>query len=222
MTGPATHPDPKIRRCAIVLAGGQSTRMGRSKADLPWGGTTLLEHTIATLRESVDEIILVVDDPRRFERISGVTIVADRTPREPPLGQLENGLSFASGDLAFVCGCDQPFLDPRTIDHLFDLAGGFDMAIPEVDGRLEPLHAVYARSILPIMHRLISDGITALRDLPGGCNARVVADRELQSVDPELRSLMNVNTPEEYSRAVAASNRFSGADPPHSSKLDRD
>ena len=116
----------------LILAGGQSRRMGRDKARLPWGAVTLIEHVIDTVRPLVEELIVSVRDARQVPRLA-VHVVEDLVPDAHALGGLYTGLRAASYARCFVCACDAPFLHPALIRFLIEQADGCDLVVPETD-----------------------------------------------------------------------------------------
>ena len=194
------------RRSAIVLAGGRSSRMGANKAALAWGGGTMLERVLAELSRGFDDLV-VVAGPRLSAAASALTgaaarIVSDRGEFEGPVTALRLGLATVHAEVAFVCACDLPFVNATLALELCDMVAGHDAAIPVVQGRVQVLHAAYRKSCVPALDSMIGRGARKLQDLAPMLDARMVAEGELRAHDPELLSFFNVNTPEDYARAL--------------------
>ena len=181
----------------VILAGGESRRMGRTKALLPFGNATLIETAVARLRAVCPEILIVTNTPDLYRSL-GVRTVPDALPGHRSLAGIYTGVLHTGGP-AFVCGCDMPFLNPALIRHLGALAEGMDVVIPRHGGEYEPLHAVYTPACLEPLRRCAARGDRNTGFL-GEVRTRVVEVEELRRFDPELRSFVNVNTPEEYAR----------------------
>ncbi len=180
----------------VILAGGQSQRMGRDKAFLPVGGRTLIECVIARLHEACGERLLIVtNSPEPYRRL-GLRIVSDALPPGQSLVGIYTGVLHAE-EPAFVCACDMPFLNPALIRHMGALAQDADVVIPRHGGEYEPLHAVYAPACLDPIRRCVERQGRNIGFLPD-VRVRVVDEEELRRFDPDLRSFVNVNTPEEY------------------------
>jgi len=194
------------RFTGVILAGGQSRRMGQDKAFLPWGDATLLQHVIDTLRPITDELIVAVNDLRLFRHLEGVRVVADLLPGAHALGGLYTGLRAASNDRCFVCGCDAPFLNPTLIRYLVEQAEGYDLVVPRTAQGLHPLHAVYAKSALPAMEAQLRQGRWDLQALVPALRARIIAPQAWRRLDHAGLSFFNVNTPADYlgARELAA------------------
>jgi molybdopterin-guanine dinucleotide biosynthesis protein A len=183
----------------VILGGGESRRMGRDKAFLPFGGTTLVERVAARLREACADIFIVANNPEPYEAL-GLRTVPDALPERRSLVGIYTAVRHAGGP-AFVCGCDMPFLCPALIRHMGDLARSADVVIPRVRD-YEPLHAVYTPACLePITRVLAAGGRNA--DVLREVRPRVLDADELRRFDPNLQSLLNLNTPDDYRAALA-------------------
>ncbi|MBI3088441.1 MAG: molybdenum cofactor guanylyltransferase [Candidatus Omnitrophica bacterium] len=175
--------------------------MGRDKAFLPWGDTTLIEHLLERLRPVTDELIVAVKDARAFRHLRA-TVVEDCVPDAHALGGLYTGLRAASHELGFVCGCDAPFLNPQLIRFLVGQADGYDLVIPKTARGLEALHAVYAKTALGAIERQLSHRQWDVKALVPKVRALVVEADDIHDFDPEELSLFNVNTREDVAKAL--------------------
>lgn len=194
---PAGPDETRASLAGVILAGGESRRMGHTKGLLPIGNTTLIETVLASVREACATVMLVTNTPETYRQL-GVSMVPDALPDRRSLVGIYTGLLHTDGP-AFVCACDMPFLNPALIRYLGTLVRGVDAVVPRHGGEYEPLHAVYTPACLdPIRHCLArGDRNTGfLRDV----RVRVVEGEEIRRFDPDLRSFINVNTPEDYAR----------------------
>jgi molybdenum cofactor guanylyltransferase len=183
--------------------------MGRDKASLPFGGVTILDRILGELARGFDDLILVAapvaESPSLVEVASrsNVTIIHDDTPHEGPVGALARGFSVARHPSVFACSCDQPLVSGAVARALCAMLDGAEAVIPEIDGWLHPLHAAYRRAAaLAALRAMEAEGERRLTALALRLQVRRVGAAELRPLDPELRSLINVNTPEEYARAL--------------------
>jgi molybdopterin-guanine dinucleotide biosynthesis protein A len=182
-------------RTLIILAGGQSRRMGQDKAHLPTGAGTLLERIVDRLSPVVDEVI-VAGGPR-FS-IPAVRWVPDARSGAGPLAGMAAGLAALSGNLAWVVACDLPDVEPRIGDLLFASASDVDAVVPRLEARPECLCAVYHASLAGRILTMLDAGDRRVMSLLDGIRVRYVEAAELRRVDPDLRSFRNLNTPDEY------------------------
>lgn len=183
----------------VILAGGQSRRMGRNKALLPVGPQTLIEIVIGRLREACTHLLLVTNTPEVYRHLD-IQMVPDALPERQSLVGIYTGI-LHTAEPAFVCACDMPFLNPRLIRFLLSLAEGADVVIPRHDGRYEPLHAVYAPACLDPIRRCVLRGGRSV-DFLGEVRTRVVDADEIRRFDPDLRSFVNLNTSEDYAQLL--------------------
>jgi molybdenum cofactor guanylyltransferase len=194
---------------SVILAGGRSSRMGCDKGSLPFAGMTILDGILKELRQCCDDLVLVTPPPSQSSMIAliesraDLTIVHDDMPFEGPVGALARGLSRARHPVVFACSCDLPLLNGELARRLCAMLGGTDAVIPEVDARLHPLHAAYRRDqALAALRMMEEKGERRLTALAFRLKVRRMGAAELRAFDPELRSLINVNTPEDYTRAL--------------------
>jgi molybdenum cofactor guanylyltransferase len=109
-----------------------------------------------------------------------------------------------SVELTYATATDVPFLEPRWIGRLVELSDGYDLVIPFVGGYHHPLAALYRRNtVLPAIEGLLIEDRLRLSILVDAVKTRVVDESEMKSVDPELQTLRNLNSPEDYARALA-------------------
>ena len=190
----------------IVLCGGRSRRMGRPKALLPFGPEQMLQRVVRLLGEAVQPVVVVAAADQELPELpADVPIVHDRRPDCGPLEGLAVGLGYVRDrvERAFVTACDVPLLTPALVRRMIDLCAGFDVAVPHVAGFDEPLAAVYAVSVLADVERLLAEDRLRPAFLFERVRTRRVSADELRDVDPELGSLANVNTPDDYRAALA-------------------
>lgn len=179
--------------------------MGRPKAALDFGGVPLLTRVVSELKHRFDEIVIVAAPPsEEFPRIDvlGLKIVHDETAFAGPLDALRRGLDALDYEVAFACSCDLPLLSSDLATRLVAMLDDFDSVIPEVGGKLQPLHAVYRKRCASAIEALEAGGEKRLSAIVDAINAKRIGEGELRKIDPELRSFLNVNTPEEYRTAL--------------------
>jgi molybdopterin-guanine dinucleotide biosynthesis protein A len=180
--------------------------MGADKASLAWDRSTILQRMVAELARRFDDLVVVAGPlrgaPAPAWSGTDARLVRDSEAFQGPVLALRLGLATVHTEVAFVCACDLPFVNADLALALCDIAAGHDAAIPMVDGRMQVLHAAYRKSALPALDAMIERGTRKLQDLVYRLDARMVAADDLRAYDPELRSFLNVNTPEDYARAL--------------------
>jgi len=185
----------------VILAGGESTRMGKNKAFIEINGTRIIDRTVSLFREIFDDVLLVTNRPLDYLSLN-VRIVTDLVPGKGSLGGIYTGLFFSSSPKAFFVGCDMPFLDKRVIEYFLSLAQTADIVVQRTKDYWEPLHAIYPRTLLKPIERLFQQGeLTIFKAYQGG-KVREVTGEELKPYDPDLHTLSNINTPEELKKLL--------------------
>jgi molybdopterin-guanine dinucleotide biosynthesis protein A len=209
----------------VILAGGASRRMGRDKAWIELDGRALVERVVQRLGDVCRETILVSGDQDPYHKL-GVRVIGDTLPGKGSLGGIYSGLRAARFERAVVVACDMPFLNPALLDYMLSLAADYDVVIPSAssfrlplgsieaepgdskrklltakDNDLHPLHAVYSKQCLePIKARLL-EGDLRMIGFHQDVRVRVVTSAEVEQIDPDHLSLLNVNTPQDLALA---------------------
>ncbi|HET9271996.1 MAG TPA: molybdenum cofactor guanylyltransferase [Vicinamibacterales bacterium] len=189
----------------IVLCGGKSTRMGVPKATLPFGPETMLQRVVRLLATQVSPIVAVAAADQALPPLPADVIVArDEREARGPLEGLRAGLKGLpeSVDAAYVTSCDVPLLVPAFVEHMLELLGDHDIAVMEIDGFTHPLSAVYRRSVLPRVESLLAQDRLRPAFLFDAVRTRRVSPDEMRVADPDLRTLRNLNTREDYEAAL--------------------
>ncbi len=192
---------PAAGASGVILAGGSSRRMGCDKASLMLNGETLLARTTRVLQEVVGSVS-IVGWPADHEAQPGVSYLPDRCPGQGPLVSLAFALSQLQCPYALVVACDLPFLRADVLRYLLAVAPGWDAVVPRVAGRAQPLHAVYSRAVLDSAQQLSLGGERRLSALLDRLTVRWIEEHEIIRLDPDLRSLTNVNTARQWQAAL--------------------
>ncbi len=194
---------------ALLLAGGQSSRMGTNKALLPFGKTTVLDFMIARLQQVCEEVILVTTPAPTYPHLP-LRKIFDVVAGKFSLGGLYTGLLQSPSEANFVCGCDMPLLEPKLVRYLLHQIAGYDAVVPRIDGCFEPLCAVYSKACLPYIEAQLQTTDLRMTSWLTQARVRLVSQEELRLIDPEMLSFMNMNTPEDYQRMIrlAEKSRF--------------
>lgn len=202
----------------VVLCGGRSVRMGSPKAWLDFGGERLLQRVVRRVAEVAAPVVVVAAPGQDVPPLpEAIAIVRDAVEGRGPLQGIAAGLEALAdrAEAAFVSSTDAPFLHPSLIRRLAALRGeAYDIAVPRAEGHHHPLCAVYGMNARAAIAALLAADRLRLSSLFDRVRtlvadeALLLADPELLAADPELRSLRNVNTPEEYAAALAEGRRY--------------
>lgn len=196
----------------VVLCGGRSSRMGAPKAWLDFCGEPLLARVVRRLAEAAWPIAIVAAPGQDVPPLpEGALLVCDPVEGQGPLRGIAAGLEALAPHAAraYVSSTDAPFLHPAFVRRMAELQEGHDIAVPRADGHHHPLAAVYACAARAEALALLAQDrrrpfflFERLRTLVVE-PALLLEDEALRAADPGLRSLRNLNTPEEYQAALA-------------------
>jgi molybdopterin-guanine dinucleotide biosynthesis protein A len=198
-----------MRKGAIILCGGKSSRMGRDKATLPFGPERMLQRVVRLIGEAVrlESVVVVAAANQSLPGLpSGVLVARDTHSFHGPLAGLATGLRAVTGraDAAYATACDVPLLVPAFVDRMFELLNDFDIAVPFDGEHHHPLAAVYRPTVLAAVQRLLDAERMRPRFLFDEVPTCEIPVDELRAVDPQLSTLKNLNYPEDYSAALTA------------------
>ncbi|MGH7855635.1 MAG: NTP transferase domain-containing protein [Candidatus Binatia bacterium] len=186
---------------AVILAGGKSSRMGRPKALLEFDGEPLIAHLVRGLRDLFDEIVIVAAPGQELPPLAA-TLARDEVAYQGPVGGICYGIRAASGESCFVTSCDVAFLNAPLISHLVAQISNHDVVVPYWEERFQPLHAVYRRSVLPLLEGQLERGELRPVYLFDKVRTLKIGADEIRRLDPEGLSFLNMNTPADYEAAL--------------------
>src|SRR2546421_4739032 len=181
----------------LVLAGGDSRRMGRPKAWIEVGDTVLLRYVVERLASAFSEVVVSFGEPEQMQQLVPYRVVFDRKRDAGPLAGLEAGLIAAHHELVFAVACDMPYVTQATAQLAVAAAGNSDAAIARHDGLFEPVCGAYRKTALPAIVGALDAGNYTAHDVASSLDVTW-----LEGLDPaEFESL---NTPADLERFRAA------------------
>jgi molybdopterin-guanine dinucleotide biosynthesis protein A len=185
---------------AIVLAGGDSLRIGQDKAMLPFAGKPMIAHIVDQLKRLFNEVVVSANRPEAY-RFLKLEIIPDLEPGQGPLMGIASSLRRMRHDLNFVVACDVPRIDLGYVCRLVALADGYDLVLPTIeDSRYEPLFALYRKSIIAPAGRILENGGRSILSLLDRVKVRLVRI-------PDASWYRNINTEADYARLLAEDDR---------------
>ena len=188
---------------SIVLAGGKSLRFGRNKALQVIGEKTLIQWVADRIAILSTEIIIATAHGEAIPCSSTLSIktVADIHPGKGPLGGIYSGLIASSSSQAIVVGCDTPFLSTGLLEYMIQICPTFDVVVPRIKKKVEPLCAVYSKNCLAPIQELLERDERQIKKLFSMVKVQYVKQDEIDSFDPEHLSFFNVNSQDDLERA---------------------
>lgn len=189
---------------AAVIAGGAGRRMGTDKRAMLVDGVPLLSRSVSAVAALASEVVVATSRARPLPiELPGVRIVHDRVADGGPLSGIEAALAAATHELVLVVAGDMPWLQEPLLRLLVDRARALTeadaVAIESARG-MEPLLAVYRPAALRVTTRLLDHQEYRVGRLLELLRTRGIPEQEWRRVDPDARSLANVNRPEDLPR----------------------
>jgi molybdopterin-guanine dinucleotide biosynthesis protein A len=186
---------------AVILSGGRSSRMGTPKCMLPFDGEPLIQHIVRKLQPLFTEIVVVASPGQPLPPLP-VTVVHDTVAYQGPVGGIYYGLGTVTSEWAFVTSCDSAFLNMALVSYLVSQRVDFDVVVPRWDNRLQPLVAMYRKTVVSLLEKQLADGELRPVHLFDKVSTRYVDEHEIRRLDPEGQSFFNMNRPEDYAEAL--------------------
>ena len=178
----------------IILAGGQSRRMGADKGLLRFRGKRLADHSIEAVKPLCNEILIIANNKSYHD--FGYPVYEDLVSSKGPLAGILTGLTHSVTDLNIILSCDSPFVNTPMLGHLLNYAGEYDAVVPRYMDRMYPLTAVYRKQSCSILEKQLQNGELRVQDVIRKLNSKLV------DLDPALpflttETFMNMNTQED-------------------------
>ena len=189
---------------AIVLAGGKSLRLGRSKALEVIGGKSLIERVVERLEPVANQLLIVTSQEQPDLPVTvKAEVLIDVYPGKGPLGGIYTGLVSSRSSQSIVVACDMPFLNTELLRYMIELSGDFDAVVPRLaNGMIEPLHAVYSKNCLGIMKIRLENNELGITPFLNQLRVRYIEEAECQRFDPQLLTFFNINRQADLERAI--------------------
>lgn len=196
----------------VILAGGQNSRFaGKNKALLRIDGKRILDCIYEVFSILFDKIILVTNDPQQYMEWN-LDIVTDIFPIRSSLTGIHAGLFYITTPYAFFAACDVPFLKKELVETLFNgVEPNIDIVIPETSKGFEPLCSIYSKRCLQPIEAQIEKNSFKIQKIFQKVRVKKISENILRTVDPDLLSFSNINTPDDLDRAKQISMHFTEA-----------
>lgn len=209
--------DRTATTAGIILAGGQSRRMGRDKALLNIGGKTVIERVKAAVQPCVSQLCLASAPDQRYEFLH-LPLAPDEFPGQGPLSGLYAGMNAMDAQWYVLSACDLPFASTSLLEYLLDQAYDYDfwrediplakVIVPTYDQRMHPLYGVYHHSLRASLAESLQQGQRKVMDWVDQHNLlEVPLEGVLKRQPPQENNdltewcLHNMNDPEAYEQA---------------------
>ncbi len=182
-----------------IQAGGKSSRMGTDKSFVPFFGRPMIEVVRAAVEGLGDELILITNRPDAYAHLD-LPMFADLYPDTGPLGGIYTAIHHATHPHVLTVACDMPWLNRPLLEYMAGLRETADVVVPRWDKFPEPLHAVYSKACLDPIREKLEAEMYKITAFYGRVRVRFVNRDEIERFDPDGKSFINVNTPEDLER----------------------
>lgn len=195
----------KNKCTGVILAGGKNSRFsGKNKALVRIDGKRILDRIYEVFTILFDKIILVTNDPVQYMEWD-FDIVTDIFPIRSSLTGIHTGLFYITTPYAFFAACDIPFIKKELIGILLDnVEPGIDIVIPETSKGVEPLCSVYSKRCFKPIEEQLEKKSFKIQQVFQKVRVKKIPEEILRTIDPDLVSLSNINTPDDLARAKQA------------------
>lgn len=189
----------------VILAGGQNRRMGgMMKALLSLEGSLFIERQLAELRKLCSDIVIVANDRAAFApwQSRHVKVIPDLQPGSGPLAGLQAAMTSARTESLWVVACDMPFASAAAASAMAELLAeeGMDAVMPMLDGKVQPLHAMYRRRCLAAVDELLRAEQYRVMALLHKLNYTAAEERFFLERGISTQFAVNVNELEHYNK----------------------
>jgi molybdopterin-guanine dinucleotide biosynthesis protein A len=184
---------------SVILSGGENRRFPTLKGFIETEGKTILERNIEVLGRLSDRVYISTNSPERYFHL-GAPLVGDVMPPCGPMGGILSAFLATDAAEIIVTACDMPFIKYEVIRYIIE-SSGRQATVPLLDGRPEPLLAVYRREALPVIEGLLRAGERSVTRMLRELDVQYIEEEKIREIDPEGKSFVNVNTLQDFSQA---------------------
>ncbi|MBL1352196.1 MAG: molybdenum cofactor guanylyltransferase [Zetaproteobacteria bacterium] len=177
---------------AVILAGGESKRMGQDKASILFQGQTLLQHSIKQLRPCFENVSVSV---RKQRSDTDLRQILDNSENRAPMLGIAAALQAVHTDWIFVVGVDMPFVAHKLLKNMASKRENHDAVAVYSGGFMQPLCCFYRQTCWSKMQQSIQAERRSLKHLLKALNTHIISEHEARLYDPKLQSFVSLNTP---------------------------
>jgi len=182
-----------------IFAGGRSRRFGSNKALISVGGVRLIDRVIESIQTICDPVLLIANDLKPYYDVRAA-LVKDVMPHQGPLGAIYTALLFSPHEWVFVKATDMPYINLNVTRKMYELAVNCDGVAPVLDGRYEPLFALYSRRCIPAIAEILQSQERKVTSFYRRVKIRALEEDKWRAIDEEGRSFLNINTIEDWKK----------------------
>ncbi len=185
-----------------VLCGGKSTRMGREKATRLLYGKPVVEHVLNNMLRIFKKVVISSSDNSDIFTKYNLTVIHDIVKDKDSLGGIYSVLKNVETDYVFFVACDMPFIAQTAVEFMIENIGDYDIVVPRIKGKFQPLFAIYSKKCVPLIEQNLSANKLKLYDIIKAYNSKIVDENELKRYCNINKNFFNINTEEDYYKAL--------------------
>jgi len=168
-------------------------------------GKSIIERHIEIFRSLGLSPYISTNSPALYD-FTGVPLIGDTVARKGPMSGIISVFDATGASELLVTACDMPFIMAEMIEYIISKRSR-EATVPSPGEKPEPLLAIYTRSAAEKMRQGLTEGRGSIRDMLGTLDVRYITGDEINVIDPEGVSFININTPEDYERAFGNAGR---------------
>lgn len=187
---------------SIILAGGKSSRMGEDKGFVHLKGKYMIQYVIDVARNISDNILIISNNSEY--RSFGYTVFSDIIRQCGPLGGIYTGLVHSQTESNLILCCDLPFITENAVKYIIGKSKGYDVTVPVIDGKMEPLCALYQKRCSEKFKESLLRKELKISDVVKTLNTNMVDITSRKNIG--IGAFRNINTPSDLLRAEESNN----------------
>ncbi|MBI5049742.1 MAG: molybdenum cofactor guanylyltransferase [Nitrospirae bacterium] len=180
----------------VILAGGENKRMPVPKAFIKVNGERIIDKNLELMKKLFKEVFIVTNQPEAYFYLRA-TMLGDIYNIRGPMTGIFTSLVNSAYPWIFVTACDMPFINYKLIRYMSLKRNNYKAVVPVFRRNIEPLFAFYSKSLCHDMEKALISGETGIQDFLRNKKVRYIRQGEIKGIDPEGKSFINLNTPED-------------------------
>jgi len=197
-----------IKDCTgVILAGGENRRMPVLKAFIKVRGKNIIERNLKIMKQLFREVFIITNQPEVYLYL-GVPLFGDVYDVRGPMTGIFTSLVNSPTNWVFISACDMPFLNHELILLMSKRRSDCEAVVPKYNRNIEPLFSFYSKSLTPSMEAALLKKEISLQVFLKNKKVKYITTKEIQNIDPEGRSFINLNTPEDLQRELGVKISF--------------
>lgn len=182
---------------AVILAGGNSSRMGFDKQLITVNRIKLIDNIINKLNKEFDEIIIVTNNPEYYKNLK-CKVISDEVKGKGPLSGIHVALKNASSEYVYFTACDMPIINNKYIKYIkYKITNDVDACVTLIRGFVEPFNSFYSKRLIKSIENQFKKEKKSINALIQDKNCIYIKEDEARIFSPDFSMFLNLNTRED-------------------------